>query len=322
MTVGTKNMAGWGLESTFGTAPAAPTKAWPFKGERPTARAEFATDEDTLTGVQEAGSESIPVRRWVEATREMDARMDNIAYWLHKALGGLSTTGVGPYVHTITNNGAEKQSITEFWYDPLVTSAKLETYPGLKPQRLTLRSQVGGKISLSVDLIGKGSEGTTGTAEATATMCALNRDAQLTHGHISAATVGGVDVKALLQEFELVIEPQYSINDEMGAGSLYVQQMECTGLVITTRLNLNYAAGPKGLIDKVLAQTSAPIALTITSSTHSAVLNLYNVMLDGGNPTGQKAKLKQALTGKAFYSVSDTKAIQAVVTNATAAYAT
>lgn len=322
MPAGTKNMAGYAQEVTFGSGPAAPTKAWPFRGDKPTPRMEAVSDEDTLTGVQEAGSESIVVRRWVEASREMDARMDNLAYWLHKALGGIATTGSGPYVHTITNNGGEKNSVTEFWYDALATSGKLETYPGLKVQRLTLRSQVGGKMTLAVDLIGKGAENDAGTAEATATMAALNRDSVLAHSHISAFTIGGVDMKALLQELELVIEPQYNLQDEVGAGSLYVQQMECSGLVITCRFGLNWAAAPKALLDEILTQTAVAVACTITRSTHSAVLNLYNVFLDDASTTGQRAKMKKPLTGKAFYSVSDTKAIQAVVTNGTASYAT
>jgi hypothetical protein len=311
-------MAGYGLESTFGTAPAAPTKAWSFKGDKPVPRVEFATDEESLTGVQEEGSEAIPTRRWIEAEREFDARMDPLAYWLHRALGSIATTGTGPYVHTITNNGGEKPSVTEFWYDPLVGASKLETYPGLKVQRLTLRSVQGGAMSLTVSLIGKGAENDAGTIEVTATLPALNRDPKLGHSHITALTINSLDVKAINQELELVIEPKYNIQEEGGAGSLYVQQMECEGLAISVRVNFNHNANTKTLISQVLAQTGVPVAFTITRGAHSAVFNLYNVLLDDGAVTGQKAKLKKSFNGKAFYSVSDTKSMQAVVTNATA----
>lgn len=319
MTVGTKNMVAWGLEAAFGTAPANTTNAlsWPVRTERPGIRVETANDEDTLTGVQETGSESLPVRRWIEMSGvEFDARFSNIAYWLHKVLGGISSTGSNdPYTHTITNNGAEKPSVTAFWYDPLVTATKIETFAGLKVQRLTLRSQVGGKVTIAVDLIGKGGDDPSGAVELVASMPAIVRDAPLTHSMISAFTMGGVDLKSLLQEFELVIEPQYSINDEYGAGSLYINSLECSGLNITCRVGLNYGAAPKALINSVLAQTGSPVVLTLAKDTYSATINLYNVFLEDGNPTGQRAKLKQSLNGRAYYSVSDSKAIQATVIN-------
>jgi hypothetical protein len=283
---------------------------------------EAANDEDTKTGSQILGSESVVVRRWLEASGlEMDARVDNLAFWLYVTLGTIATTGSSPtYTHVITNNGGEKPSMTAFYRNALVDSGKLEAYPGLKVQSLTIRSQEGAKVIVLPDLIGKGVDSAGGFSEVTASMAALNRDNPITHGKIDKILLGGTDFKGALRSFELVIAPQYSIQDERGADGVLIQQLECTGVQITVSVEFNHNAASKTLIERVLAQTAAALELNIAMGTHSCNIKLPAVFLDDTAVTGGKAKLRKAFSGRAYEDLSTAKAIEATVINATASY--
>ncbi|MNX96049.1 hypothetical protein D3C86_1283500 [compost metagenome] len=282
---------------------------------------EAANDEDTKTGIQEMGSESVVVRRWLEATgREMDARMDNLAFWLYAALGKITTTGSAPYTHVIENNGGQKPSLTEFWRDELTPASKLEAYPGLKVQSLTIRSQEGGKILVQPELIGRGSDSNGGYFEVTASMPVLNRDNPLVHGKFTKFELGGYELKSVLQSFELVIAPQYDINSEYGADGVLVSQLECSGLTVTCNFGFNHDANTKALIEKVLTQTGVSLQAVITMGSHSATFDLPNIFLDDTAVTGGKAKLKKAFSGRAYYDLLGAKAIQATIVNGTDTY--
>jgi hypothetical protein len=322
MATGTKDLIGFAIEDVFGTPPAAPTKAWPFRGDRPTPRMEAANDEDTKTGSQILGSESVVVRRWVEASGiEMDARMDALAFFLYATLGKITTTGAGtPYTHKIENNGGQKPSLTAFWRDELTPVGKLEAYSGLKIQRLTIRSQQGGKVLILPEFIGKGTNTDGGFSEVTAAMAALNRDLPLTHGKFTKVMVGAYDLKKVVQSTELVIEPQYSINDEFAADGDLIHDLECSGVLVTTNFNFNHTADTKALIEKVLTQTGVPIETTLTMGAHSYDLKLPNVFQDDAAVTGGKAKLKKSFSGKAYEDLATSQAIEATVINATASY--
>lgn len=321
MAVGTKDLIGFAIESSFGTAPAAPTKAWPFRGDRPVPRVEFVNDEDTKVGSQILGSESVPVRRWVEASGlEMDARLDNLAFWLYVTLGKVTTSGSSPnYTHVIENNGAEKPSLTAYYQDALLSAGKLRAYQGLKVQNLTIRSQEGGQVVVVPDLVGKGSEDANGYSEVTAAMAGLTRGNILTHAKISEFKLGGVDFKSVIRSFELSLAPQYDIQGERGAG-LYLPQMECQGMQITLNSEFNHNTGLESLIANVLSQTSVAASIVITDGTQSATIALPAVFLDDAAVTGGKGKLRKSFQGRAYEDIATAEAIKATVINSTASY--
>ncbi|MNT05911.1 hypothetical protein D3C72_1405560 [compost metagenome] len=170
------------------------------------------------------------------------------------------------------------------------------------------------------DLIGKGVDSDGGFTEVTASMAALNRDNPITHGKIDKLLLGGSDFKDVIRSFELVIAPQYSINDEYGANGLLIPQLECTGVQITTNVEFNHNAVSKALIQYVLSQASAHLELNINMGTHSCNIKLPAVFLDDTAVTGGKAKLRKSFSGRAYENLSIAKAIEATVVNATASY--
>src|SRR3990167_2577034 len=224
MAVGTKNRVAFGTtEGTFATATAITNAvSWPFTGDRPRIVDTKISDQDSLIGVYEVGREKVISALRTEAIFEFDFRVDCWAYWLYRALGTKVVSGVGPYVHTFTQNEADSDSFTIFWVDANTTASKVEQFPGCKVKSLTLKGSAGGPLKIVVEIIGAG-----GHAEATNTMVALNTSVINPFSNISAANFGGsitfttdamsvasgTNILALTQELELNIENMY---DESG----------------------------------------------------------------------------------------------------------
>lgn len=335
MSVGTKNRFALvtAAEGTFGTAAATLTsangKSYPVRMDRPVINVETAADEDTLTSVYEAGLNSIVTKQTMSASVEMDARLDAIALMGKFALGVLNTTVGTPNVHTITVGTADLPSMTCFFQDAFVsnTSTKAHEYRGVKVQRMTIRGDAGGKITMSCELMGSGLH----TLDQTITaLPAISTEGILGFSRISAFTIGGVDLKSQLKSFELVFENVFDDAAEMIAGSKTLPSIERTGFNISGSITLkaDNAASATDRINDILGNNvdqsiERAIVLTIdgVTATHSVTFNIYKAFFDNTAITGQRAKLEKPLGFKGFYSTSDSKACQIVVSNATASYA-
>jgi hypothetical protein len=338
MSVGTKNKFALVIaaESTFAT-PVALTgssgKFFPVRMDRPVVNIETATDEDTLTGVYESGLNSIVTKQTVSASVEMDARLDAIALFGKFALGNLSTGAAvgGVYPHTITVGTADAPSATAYFQDAFVTntSTKAHQYAGMKVQRLTIRGDAGGKITMSAELIGSGVHTLDQTITAFPT---VSTEGILGASRVGTFTLGGVNLKTVLKSFEFVFENVFDDAAEMVAGAKTLPAMERIGFNTSGSFTFkaDAAASAKDLIDDILGNTldqsiSNAIVLTITGvdalAAHSCTINVYNAILDNTAITGQRAKLEKPIGFKGLYSVTDSKACQILVNNATASYA-
>jgi hypothetical protein len=335
MSVGTKNRFALVTiaEGTFGIAAATLTasngKSWPVRMDRPVINVETAADEDTLTSVYESGLNSIVTKQTMSASVEMDARLDTIALMSKFGLGILTTSGTGPYTHTATVGTADLPSMTCFFQDAFVsnTSTKAHEYRGVKAQRLTVRGDAGGKITMSAELMGSGLH----TLDQTITaLPAISTEGILGFSRISAFTIGGVNLKSQLKSFELVFENVFDDAGEMIAGSKTLPAIERTGFNISGSITLkaDNAASATDRINDILGNNvdqsvERAIVLTVDGVTagHSVTFNIYKAFFDNTAITGQRAKLEKPLGFKGFYSTSDSKACQIAVINATASYA-
>lgn len=318
MSVGTLNTLSFDAtaESTYGTqvASGTPDRRWPFRGNRPGIRVETADDSDSLTGVIEGGLKKVVTKRWMEASYDFDLRMDLLPFLLKAVMGSLSTSGAGPYVHTLTVNQGNTPAYDLFWSDANTTASKLEVFTGVKVKRVSIKGSAGGKITVTADLIGSG-----GHSEVTATAPSQNTDTIVPFSAVSAFTVGSTDYKAKLLDFEIVFESVLDEGAALTAGSVNLSELLRVDFKASGRFSVKWEEnGLAGLMAAVEAQTAQAIVLTITSGAHSATFNVYASYLSDGNPDGQKAKLKQAIAFEGVYDTTATKKAQATVTNGTA----
>jgi hypothetical protein len=320
--------------SGYTIASAVNSKFFPVRMDRPVVNIEAATDEDTLTGVYESGLNSIVTKQTVSASVEMDARLDSIALFGKFALGSLSTGAAvgGVYPHTITVGTADTPSATAYFQDAFCSSIQAHQYAGVKVQRLTIRGDAGGKITMSAELMGSGVHTITATNDSSTNWPTVSTEGILGTSRVATFTLGGVNLKTVLKSFEFVFENVFDDAAEMVAGAKTLPAMERIGFNVSGSFafKADSAASAKDLIDDIIGNTldqsiSNAIVLTITgvdaSAAHSCTINVYNAIIDNTAITGQRAKLEKPIGFKGLYSVTDSKACQILVNNATASYA-
>jgi hypothetical protein len=320
--------------SGYTVASAANAKFFPVRMDRPVVNIETATDEDTLTGVYESGLNSIVTKQTVSASVEMDARLDAIALFGKFALGNLSTGSPvgGVYPHTITVGTADAPSATAYFQDAFCSSIQAHQYAGVKVQSLTIRGDAGGKITMSAELMGSGIHTLAVANTLSTTMPIASTEGILGASRVSAFTLGGVNLKTVLKSFEFVFENVFDDAAEMVAGAKTLPAMERIGFNISGSFTFkaDTAASAKDLIDSIIGNSrdqsiSNAIVLTITGvdalAAHSCTINVYNAIIDNTAITGQRAKLEKPIGFKGLYSVTDSKACQILVNNATVSYA-
>lgn len=304
-------------ESAYGTAASTPDKAWEFEGDPPTVAVQTVNNADAHTGTYEEGTQERIVGKQTGWGPTLNANMDNLAFHLKAIMGTISTTGAGPYIHTLTVKQGNTDSFTLYGRGPKTTGGKLERLTGCKVAQLALSITAGGKVTLRPTWIGSGDR-----TEQTATAPALNTDAILSGAQVSAFTVNGTNYLTALRDFELTLDRKLNPDAEKVAGSVTLPSLDSQGFAIAGRMTLNDEESDlSGIAALAEAKTAVPIVLTLTLGSHSAVITVYAAYLDSPGESGGKGKVTRSVSFVGRYSVSDTKAMQAVITNGTTSYA-
>ena len=356
MSVGTFNRIGLDVsgEITFGTAVTTLDKGYPVRADRPAYNYETVNDQDTLTGQLENGITSIVTKITASQTIEMDARLDAIAAYGKFAFGKLTTTAGTPNTHLLeVGSTADERALPSFthcWFDAFNGSGKWWVLAGSKIQRMTIRGEAGGKITMSLDIMsGKPVDGTTyAQVESTISSPTMSTDPIMAMARVSSFKIisGGNDIKDKLKSFEFVFENVFDDAAEMAAGSLMVPAMERIGFNVSGSFTLKadaYAPTSGGtalspsvvsILDTYMApsasagslghQTGVKLELIMAGATagHQAKITVYNAKLADGSVGGQRAKLEKPITFVGMYSpaVGELKAADIEVKNSVAAY--
>jgi len=303
-------------EAAFGTAATTPDKAWPFRGGRPNIITEKVNNKDSNIGVYGSGTQTVVVGVRMEAAPEYDMSFDCLAFYLKTILGTLTTTGTGPYVHTITERQGNPDSFTYYWKGPKTTSSKLERFTGVKTARLALSVTAGGKATLTPSLIGSGDH-----TEQTVSAPSLNTDSILSGAQLSAFTVNGTDYRAKLTQLDLNIERAINPDAQKRMGSTTLLGLDSTDIVVTGSFTLEDAENDlTGIAALAEAATLVPIVITLTLGTASAVITIRKADLTSPGEEGGKGVAMRQVSFEASYSTSDSETMRAVVTNSVSAY--
>jgi len=346
MSVGTFNRLILTKAETTAGDPVVPASAglfsYPFRGDRPTITIEKTMDMDgSLAGIVNDGTDSIVTKVLMNMGFETDARLDSLVVLGKHCLGTLAaSTGTAPnFVNTITVAQTSLQSFTTYFQDPLNTADKIWQFPMSKVQRLSIRGDAGGKIVLACDIIcGEPVSPTTG-AQIEADLTNANRDswAPVTMTPIlsmqnAALTVGGTAVTAKLKAFEINFENEIDTTDlaatkttvdniyrtsfkVSGSFTLKTDDMATSLTLMNTLITKNGTSGSTNGRQPSTALVFTLGAAHATGTGHGAVISIPKAVLDGGNPTGQRAKLEHQFTFDGLYDVATSKAVDIVVTN-------
>jgi len=347
MSVGTFNRLILTKAETTAGDPVVPASAglfsYPFRGDRPTITIEKTMDMDgSLAGIVNDGTDSIVTKVMMNMGFETDARLDSLVVLGKHCLGALAaSTGTTPnFVNTITVAQTSLQSFTTYFQDPLNAADKIWQFPMSKVQRLSIRGDAGGKIVLACDIIcGEPVDGTGAQVEVALTNANRDSWAPVTMTPIlsmqnAALTVGGSAVTAKLKAFEINFENEIDTTDiaatttrvsdiyrtsfkVSGSFTLKTDDMATSLTLMNTLITKNGATGSTNGRQPSTALVFTLGAAHPTGTGHGAVISIPKAVLDGGNPTGQRAKLEHQFTFDGLYDVSSTppKAVDIVVTN-------
>ena len=191
---------GWKAESTYGTAVTV-DRFLPFRSE--TIQDDYMVSEaDDII----AGAYTVKQEQQRQGNKAFTGTVNtylfnrNVAELFLMALGANSTTGAGPYTHSVTPGDQTGDMMTlQIGRPDNGGTVRPFTYEGVKVQTLSLNVEQGEYATMSVDVIAE--DVATGTALATASYPAsLSRY----HSNDFSVTVGGSSV--CVRSFELSIE--------------------------------------------------------------------------------------------------------------------
>ena len=345
MSVGTFNrLILTKAETTSGTPVALASSglfSYPFRGDRPTITIEKTMDMDgSLAGIVNDGTDSIVTKVLMNMGFETDARLDSLVVLGKHCLGALGASGGSSpnFVNTITVAQTSLQSFTTYFQDPLNAADKIWQFPMSKVQRLSIRGDAGGKIVLACDIIcGEPVDATGAQVEVALTNTDRDSWAPVTMTPIlsmqnAALTVGGSAVTAKLKAFEINFENEIDTTD-LAATTTLVSNIYRTSFKVSGSFTLKTddMATSLTLMNTLITkngttgittgrQPSTALVFTLgaahaTGTGHGAVISIPKAVLDGGNPTGQRAKLEHQFTFDGLYDVATSKAVDIVVTN-------
>ena len=127
---------------------------------------------------------------------------------------------------------SDAPAATLYFQDPFsgFASTTAHQYAGADIQRLTLRSEAGGKITLAAEFMASGVH----TLSQTITgMPTISSEGILGASRISQFLVDGTDLKSYLKSFEITFENQFDDGAEMASGSKTLPSLERTGTTVS-----------------------------------------------------------------------------------------
>ena len=223
------------------------------------------------------------------------------------AMGSLTTTGAGPYTHTVKTARALGSASGEAQRGG---SSNAEEFYGLKVRKLTAEVQANGIGTLELDLIGMQSQNTRG-AGTSLTVPALLR---VLGSHVG--TLGFNSNNFVISRAKLVIDNKVVRVEE--CGSIYSTEPERSATPSYT-LEVELYSRNNTLWTEHLAGTKANATLTITNGTESIAITLYNACLLEAPSTPLDASNAMVKTTAVFTGMWDPTGtnygLQVVVTN-------
>ena len=293
-------------ESTVGTR-VAPTRFVPLTGESVTLEIERLESEGIRSGRTTTDSADwASGARTVSGDINFDARVESLGVWLKHALGGVSTTGSGPYTHTFTPGDMFGKGLTvQIGRPDAGGTVRPFEYAGCKIASLSLEASVGEIASVSASLIGQDED--TGQTLATASYTADDTLLTFVHG---ALTVGGTSVP--VESVSLEIDNSLQATRHRLGSAVTTEQRQEGKRAISVSAVADFT--DLTVYNRFVSGTEAAAVLTFTSGSDSLTITM-NCRTDGSTPNvGGVEEIPLNLEMMAV-GTTDAAAITAVLVN-------
>jgi hypothetical protein len=214
-------------------------------------------------------------RKWISGGFETEMYSQSLGSLFFCAMGANSTTGGGPYTHTLTPGDLTADSLTiQGGYPDTAGTVQPFTYSGVKVNTLTVEANAGELGKITVDVIGQAL--TTATALATASYAASNSPMTFIQGAVTLASSAVTNC----EKFSLSIANGFNPRHFIGAAATS-EPLQATQQVISGTLDMEF----DGLTDynRYRNATQAALVLAFSDGTNSMTATM-NVYFSGGTP--------------------------------------
>ena len=144
----------YATESVYGT-PVAVTRGIPHVDYSVTEKV-AAIESKSVTPGKRTPMVAGRGQKWVEASMSYELAPQGLGFWAVPMLGAVSTSGAGPYVHTITPGDTEREkSRTLELHVPSVGTSEAWKVAGAFLTKASLGCKVGEIATVKTDLYGK-----------------------------------------------------------------------------------------------------------------------------------------------------------------------
>lgn len=248
---------------------------------------EFTSESMSLTIARiesdsiRAGRSIIDTLDWAAGAKtvsgdvEWDVRTKDLGVWLKHALGGVSTSGSGPYTHTFTPGDLFGKGLTvQVGRPDSGGTVRPFSYTGCKVASLSLSAAVGELLSASASLVGQNE--TTSEALATASYTSASTLFTFVHG---AITVGGSSLP--VDSFDFQIDNGLQNARHRIGSAVSTEQRQNARRSITCSLEADFASLTQYNLYTGGSETA--VVLTFTSGTDVLTVTL-NARADGSTP--------------------------------------
>ena len=193
---------------------------------------------------------------------------DSTIFLLKHALGAVSTSGAGPYVHTLSLSSPGQTGFT--CEQALGDSGKSEVFEGCVINKATISCAFGEEMKLSLDVIAETSQGHVSSASPT-----YNTTFHpILHHHIGTLSLASLTLT--LVSFEVSITRNKERRNLLGSAN--TAQPSERFLDVEGTFVIEYSP-TANLQAAYLATTQGDGAFTVTDGTRSMVVNLQNLFI-------------------------------------------
>lgn len=260
MESGTNNQVSIGKESTYGTA-VVPSLSLPINASDGIAMKQEVIGVESIKGTNPKNKSMFLGKQSFEGGYELGVYPQSVGYLLLSALGGVSDATVEAgtvYKHTFTESATKPGLTVE-----QVVGTITKRFAGWIPNKIKISGKVGGLITINASGFAKGSATETKISKTYETV------RPFTWADITTLSIGGTDIKAKVDSFEL----EYDNGVEMfyGLGAVTPQNRFPKSSTLKGKIECFVDAVTAEFLDDMIANTQNELILTMVGETVGSI---------------------------------------------------
>lgn len=273
-------------EATYATAPGTPTGAKLYLRSFGVQASQPKEASQILSG-HRARPKPYQMNRTVQGQLVTEIGAENIGFLLRHALGGVATTGAGPYSHVLTLDSLPGSFPLEVDYGPAISGDRYISYLGCRVNQATFTFPAAGACTASFDIMGAKE-----AADSSPLDASVSDTGHTTFDAFSASIEEGGASIAVVKSVEFTLNNNLDGDGYAIGGGGIRRALPEQFAVVTGRLSALFESD--ALLAKALDQTDSSLLITLSrgdglgsAGNESIAFELTNITYERTTPAVQ-----------------------------------